>query len=191
MKIHHLVAPPYYTNCFLLIGDDGHAVAIDPAASADKFSALLEEEGAELTHIFLTHAHHDHIGAVEPLRKKYGAKVYLHPADAKLFGLTPDVKFADGDKITVDDMNFEIISTPGHTPGSVCIKCGDVLFSGDTLFFRSIGRTDFEGSSMADMRDSLLKLCTLLPGDMQVLPGHEQFTTLEQEKQYNPFLRRM
>lgn len=190
MKAFHIVdRPPYYTNCFLLIGKEGHAVAIDPAADAAQFEQLLEENNATLTHILLTHGHSDHVGAVEPLRKSTGAKLYLHLADAELFGIKPDESYTDGGTITVDDMSFTVIFTPGHTPGSVCLRCGDLLFTGDTLFAGDIGRSDFPGSSAQELDASLKKLTGLITDDVQILPGHEEFSTMDNEKKYNPYLR--
>lgn len=190
MKVLHIVdGPPLYTNCFLLIGDKGSAVAVDPAADADRFVQALEENDARLTHIFLTHGHHDHIGSVEPLREKYGAKLYMNEADARFFDLQLDEAFTDFGTITVDDMTFRTIFTPGHTPGSTCIECGDLLFTGDTLFAGDIGRTDLPGGSYAKMKESLHKLTEAITEDVQVLPGHEEFSTMEYEKMHNRYLR--
>lgn len=189
MKFIHIVdGPPLYTNCFLLIGDKGHAVAIDPAAPAGQFAKELEENGATLTHIFLTHGHPDHIGSVEELRAQYGARVCMNHADAKQFGIKADENFVDGGSITVDDMTFTTIFTPGHTPGSTCILCGEYLFTGDTLFAGDIGRTDFPGGSKNDMHDSLKKLVAAVPDNPQVLPGHEEFSTMDTERRRNPYL---
>ncbi len=190
MKAMHITAEgPYYTNCFLLVGEAGHAVAIDPAADAAIFTKALEESGATLSLILLTHGHHDHVGAVEALRKQCGAKLMMNDADAKQFGMSPDETFTDGGSFTVDDMTFETIFTPGHTPGSTCIRCGELLFTGDTLFAGDIGRTDFPGGSMAEMKKSLRKLRDYTDEDLQVLPGHEEFSSLSYEKQHNPYMR--
>ena len=140
MKIYHIpAAPPLYTNTFLLVGENGLAAAVDPAAGAQEYLRLLEQEGARLTHILLTHGHYDHVGAVEELQRKTGAKVWLAPQDAcggELFPFTtPDNAYADGEEIRVDtDLAFRVIATPGHSAGSVCLLCGGLLFSGDTLF---------------------------------------------------------
>lgn len=190
MKAMHIVdGPPLYTNCFLLVGDKGHAVAVDPAADAARFTEALEQEGGTLTHIFLTHGHHDHIGSVEPLRAKYGAKVYIAKPDADQFGIKADEFFTDGQELAVDDMSFKVITTPGHTPGSVCIACGDLLFTGDTLFAGDIGRTDFPGGSMEQMKKSLAKLRDGIAEDLQVLPGHEEFSSMDNEKKNNPYMK--
>lgn len=190
MKALHIVdGPPLYTNCFLLIGNEGHAVAIDPAADAQRFIKALEENEATLTHILLTHGHPDHIGSVEALREKYGAKLCMNEADARQFGLQPDVPYTDGGTIQVDDMAFRTIFTPGHTPGSTCIACGDLLFTGDTLFAGDIGRTDFAYGDPEEMRRSLQKLLAAVPEDLQVLPGHEEFSTMDAERKSNPYLQ--
>ena len=147
MKIYHIpAAPPLYTNTFLLVGENGLAAAVDPAAGAQEYLRLLEQEGARLTHILLTHGHYDHVGAVEELQRKTGAKVWLAPQDAcggELFPFTtPDNAYADGEEIRVDtDLAFRVIATPGHSAGSVCLLCGGLLFSGDTLFAGDVGRT--------------------------------------------------
>ena len=194
MQAFHLVGPaPLFTNTFLLIGSAGHAVAVDPAAAPERYLGLMEEHGATLTDIFLTHGHYDHIGAVEVLREKTGARVHLAAEDrlgTQLFPLTEaDADYTDGEQITVDDMTFTVIKTPGHSAGSVCLLCGDLLFSGDTLFARDIGRTDLDGSQPGLMTASLQKLCDAVTENAQVLPGHEGFSDMDDEKRSNPWLQ--
>ena len=180
MKIYHIpAAPPLYTNTFLLVGENGLAAAVDPAAGAQEYLRLLEQEGARLTHILLTHGHYDHVGAVEELQRKTGAKVWLAPQDAcggELFPFTtPDNAYADGEEIRVDtDLAFRVIATPGHSAGSVCLLCGGLLFSGDTLF---------------TLRESLKKLCAAVTENVQVLPGHEEFSTMDRERANNRYLQ--
>ncbi len=187
--IHILDGPPLYTNCFLLVSEKGNAVAVDPAAPVAKFVAALEEENAKLTHIFLTHGHPDHVASADELRARYGAKLYMNEGDARKYRPKADVYFKDGETIEVDEMAFRILFTPGHTPGSTCIECGDYLFTGDTLFAEDIGRTDLPGGSAAEMKQSLQKLLRCISGDPQVFPGHEEFSTFSYEKQHNPYLR--
>ena len=194
MKIYHIpAAPPLYTNTFLLVGENGLAAAVDPAAGAQEYLRLLEQEGARLTHILLTHGHYDHVGAVEELQRKTGAKVWLAPQDAcggELFPFTtPDNAYADGEEIRVDtDLAFRVIATPGHTRGSVCYLCGDTLFSGDTLFDGDVGRTDLAESVPAQMAQSLTRLGREVPPGVQVLPGHEGFTTMAGQLAHNRWL---
>ena len=195
MKAFHIVGPaPLCTNTFLLVTDAGHAVAIDPAADASLYEQALEQTGAKLTHILCTHGHYDHVGAVKQLKEKWGCKVYLDPADAKGNSSLPmtesDSGYVDGGEIKVDDLTFKTWHTPGHTPGSWVILCGDMFFTGDTLFHGSIGRTDLPGGSMMQMEESLQKLLELpVPDKARVLPGHEAFSTMADEKRHNYYLR--
>lgn len=195
MKAFHIVGPaPLCTNTFLLVTDAGHAVAIDPAADASLYEQALEQTGAKLTHILCTHGHYDHVGAVKQLKEKWGCKVYLDPADAKGNSSLPmtesDSGYVDGGEIKVDVLTFKTWHTPGHTPGSWVILCGDMFFTGDTLFHGSIGRTDLPGGSMMQMEESLQKLLELpVPDKARVLPGHEAFSTMADEKRHNYYLR--
>lgn len=195
MKAFHIVGPaPLCTNTFLLVTNAGHAVAIDPAADASLYEQALEQTGAKLTHILCTHGHYDHVGAVKQLKEKWGCKVYLDPADAKGNSSLPmtesDSGYVDGGEIKVDELTFKTWHTPGHTPGSWVILCGDMFFTGDTLFHGSIGRTDLPGGSMMQMEESLQKLLELpVPDKARVLPGHEAFSTMADEKRHNYYLR--
>ena len=196
MKLQHIYGvPPLYTNTFLIITKEKHGIIIDAAAEPATYQKALEEAGATLSHILLTHGHYDHVGAVAALKKATGCKVYMDPADAagsQLLPLTPDVitdTWPAGDELTIDELAFKIYHTPGHTPGGVCLWCDGVLFSGDTLFAGSCGRTDFPGGSMRQMQQSLSLLAALpLPDETKVLPGHEDFTTLRQERRSNPYM---
>ena len=195
MKAFHIVGPaPLCTNTFLLVTEAGHAMAIDPAADAEMYEKALEETSAKLTHIFCTHGHYDHVGAVQELKEKWNCKVYLDPADAQGNRSLPmtqsDSGYVDGGEITVDELTFKTWHTPGHTQGSWVILCGDMFFTGDTLFHGSIGRTDLPGGSMLQMEKSLQKLLKLpIPDNARVLPGHEAFSTMADEKRHNYYLR--
>ena len=195
MKIIHMNGPaPLSTNTFVALDENGAAAVIDPAAAPEEYVRVLDENGARLTHILLTHGHHDHVGAVRALREKYGARVYLGAGDRAgntLFPLTDadcDAAYTDGETISVGDMDFHVIATPGHTKGGVCLQCGDVLFSGDTLFAGEIGRCDLPGGSYPTMLKSLAHLKACVAGNPQVLPGHEEFSDMDAEKAHNPYL---
>lgn len=196
MKLLHISGPwPLCTNTFLIITEAGHGIAIDPAADPAQYLNPLKETGATLTHIFLTHGHYDHVGAVAALKKQTGAKVMMDPADAQgtqMFPLTKDVidePWPENGTVTVDELAFRVWHTPGHSRGSVCLACGGCLFSGDTLFASSCGRTDLPDGSPEQMRSSLSLVANLpLPDETKVLPGHESFSTLGQERRSNPFL---
>lgn len=197
MKIFHIqAAMPLCTNTFLLIGDQGHAVAIDPNAPAQRYLDVLKENNAQLAAILLTHAHYDHMGSVAQLRRETGASLMVSELDSnphmdeRLFPPLENVTcYEDGNHFSVDDMDFQVIATPGHTSGSVCLLCGNVLFSGDTLFCGDIGRTDLETGSMPQMNASLCRLAAKVPDEVQVLPGHGPFSTMGQEKENNYYLR--
>ena len=179
------------TNCYILQGPEG-CLVIDPATGAD---TILNELGDQpLAAILLTHGHFDHVGAVRDLVAQTDCRVFLcaeelsMPRNLTSGALYYTDTYADGDTITLAGLTFTVLHTPGHTPGSVCLCFGDVMFSGDTLFAGSIGRTDFPGSDPAKMKASLGRLVQL-ERNFTVCPGHGEPTTLDEEKRYNPFLR--
>ena len=188
MNIQTLTLGPLATNCYLVRAEESRrAVIIDPAANSKRLLAALEEQGLTLEAILLTHAHFDHIGALKNLRAATNARVYIGEADkddpSRMCHdlLTYTDTYRDGDFVTAGGLCFQVLATPGHTPGSVCLLCENVLFSGDTLFCGSIGRTDFEGGNDKQMRASLRKL-SQLPADTLVLPGHNSLTTISDEQ---------
>lgn len=196
MKVTHILgAAPLYTNTFLIVTDQKHGILIDAAAEPETYKKALAEQGATLTHILLTHGHYDHVGAVAALRRETGCKVYLDPADALGNDLYP-LKSSDIDEawpvsgsLAIDELTFTVYHTPGHTPGSVVLALGKLLFCGDTLFAGSCGRTDMPGGSGIRMQQSLSMLAESdLRDDAQVLPGHGESSTLGLERRSNPFM---
>lgn len=194
MKIAVMQLGSYGTNCYIVWDENTkNAAVIDPGDEAPSVLQTLQKEGLHLQMILLTHAHFDHIGAVNAIQAATGCKVYLHKADLTLppemTGTTPHPTdfYDEGDTVTLDSIVFRVLHTPGHTPGSVCLIADDVMFSGDTLFAGSCGRTDFPGSSWMQMESSLRKLHDL-PGDYTVLPGHMGSSTLERERKTNFFM---
>ncbi len=209
MKIESMVLGAVATNCYFAINEETkETIVIDPADRADVILKRVEEEGLDLKAIFLTHGHGDHILAVPKLREKTGIPVYASRAEEELlsdprqnlttmlFGrpltLKADVPLEDGQELTVAGMKFQVLLTPGHTPGGCCYYCQEagVLFSGDTLFAGSVGRTDFPGGSFQTLLRSLVDKIMPLPGDVRVCPGHQEETTVEEERRCNPYLRR-
>ena len=194
MKIAVMQLGSYGTNCYIVWDENTkNAAVIDPGDEAPSVLQTLQKEGLHLQMILLTHAHFDHIGAVDAIQAATGCKVYLHKADLTLppemtgTTLHPTDFYDEGDTVTLDSIVFRVLHTPGHTPGSVCLIADDVMFSGDTLFAGSCGRTDFPGSSWMQMESSLRKLHDL-PGDYTVLPGHMGSSTLEWERKTNFFM---
>ena len=198
MEIKHIYIPSVYTNCYLLIDENsGAMVVIDPGDDiADSLGHFCVDNGWDLRAVFLTHGHYDHVGGVTSLRRKFpDIPVYLHPEDAgKDDRLTPTAHLGpltlwrEGDVVPLGNLKIEVLHTPGHTPGSVCLRCRDALFTGDTLFAGSMGRVDFAGGSGEDMMASLKRLGAL-EGDFRVFPGHNDFTILSRERQSNPYLQ--
>ena len=179
------------TNCYILEGENRHAVLIDPAAKGDRLADWLEEQGLTLDAIFLTHVHFDHIGGLKVLTERTGAPAYLHPADLAIRDQMAHGKLTETlpypDTLTAAGIPFTVFRTPGHSPGSVCIRAGEFFFTGDTLFAGCCGRTDLPGGSAHEMLASL-RLLASLPGDPAVLPGHGEHSTLAHEQQFNPYL---
>ena len=198
MDIQTFVMGQVMTNTYLLkIGDK--ALLIDPAGKSEK---VIEKLGdLDLLGVLLTHGHFDHIKAVDGLYEKYHCPVYIHEDDETLardkysgvsFGIssyiTCPVEHLKEGKMSLGPFEFEVIFTPGHTPGSVIYLFEDCLFSGDTLFKGSVGRTDLEGGNERQLRDSL-RIFRTLGKDYHIYPGHESDTFLSYELAYNWFLR--
>ena len=199
MKVKVMQVGPIGTNCYILEDEQAHAAAvIDPGDDADRILSVMGEEDAQVEYILLTHGHYDHTTAVPELHEAWPqAKIYIHQADAngagsQLFPLAGQVEgllsYDEGDRLTLGGLTIEVMHTPGHSKGSVTLKVGDVLFTGDTLFAGSCGRTDLRGGSYEEILASLKRLGEL-EGNFHVLPGHEGTSTLDQERKFNPYLR--
>lgn len=185
-------------NCYLLVDPpSGQLGVIDPGSDpSPTLLRLCVDNGWTLSHILLTHGHFDHMGGVAELQRTFPeAQVHLHAADAGLDEpLTPTAPlhgltlWEDGDTVSLGGLTIEVLHTPGHTAGSVVLRCEDALFTGDTLFAGTAGRTDLPGGDPEVMGTSLKRLADL-PGDFHIYPGHGSGSTLDRERQSNPYLR--
>lgn len=183
----------YQANCYLVLGKTS-MVLIDPGAQGDRVVAHMKKLGKQLEYIFITHGHHDHVGALNAILAAYpGCPVYIHKEDAKgdeMFPVSLDdvriMTYKEGDAFTFLDMDFHVLHTPGHSKGSVTLLYDDVLFTGDTLFAGSIGRTDFEGGNYKELMKSLARLSRF---EGSVFSGHGGDTTMEKERETNPYLQ--
>lgn len=198
MKVKAMQVGPIGTNCYILEDETANlAAVIDPGDEADKILKVLEGDGVQVEYILLTHGHYDHTTAVPALHRALPqAKIYIHQADANgagstLFPLVGQVEglrnYDEGDTLPLGSLTIAVLHTPGHSKGSVTLKVDDVLFTGDTLFCGSCGRTDLSGGSYEEIMDSLKRLGRL-EGDFHVCPGHDVTSTLERERRSNPFL---
>ena len=199
MKVKMMQVGPIATNCYILEDEQAHAAAIiDPGDEADRILSVMEGEDVSVEYILLNHGHYDHTTAVPQLHEAYPqSQIYIHHADSygagsRLFPLASQVEglltYDEGDRLTLGELTIEVLHTPGHSKGSVTLRVGDVLFTGDTLFSGSCGRTDLAGGSYEEILASLKRLGEL-EGNFHVLPGHEGTSNLDQERKFNPYMR--
>lgn len=207
LQIKGFTVGPLSENPYLLTcSETNQAIIIDPGDEAERLWQAIVNAGVHLKAIVLTHAHMDHVGAVTAIRERAQVPVYLHPADdellamvpmqARMFGLDADpVAPADhplqhGDEISVGNVTFHVLHTPGHSPGGVCFysAAAKTLIAGDTLFYRGVGRTDLPGGNTQQLVQSIHTHLWSLPDDVRVYPGHGPATTIGEEKRLNPFV---
>ncbi len=189
MKIDVVRVGYLQTNCYIVSAQDARAVVIDPGDEAEKIAKYIDDNGITVEYIFITHGHFDHIGALAAIKEKTGAKVVINERDAEYIKFSPDILCKDSDEIKAAGLTFRVIQTPGHTKGGVCYLCENAIFSGDTLFYESVGRTDLPNGDFGELCVSLKRL-SLLAGEYDIYPGHGQSTTLSHEKKHNPFFIR-
>lgn len=206
LELQQCILGPVYTNCYFIKNKEtGEMLIIDPADAPKKIFQKVEDMNGKPVAILLTHGHFDHIMAVEAVKEQYHIPVYACRQEEEMLwepsvnmtdrmrkpcSIVPDVFLDDLQVFEAAGFSVQMLHTPGHTKGSCCYYFKDegVLFSGDTLFCGSVGRTDFPGGSASQIRESLHKLLGALPDDTDVYPGHDTSTTIGYEKRYNPFV---
>ena len=186
------------TNCYIVTDEDSKKCAIiDPGADSNEILDYIESNNLTPVAVFLTHGHYDHHMALEAVLEETGAAAYIHESEVNRGGQHGRHKLDDngklsfykeGDVIEAGDLEFKVLGTPGHSPGSVTLMCKDALFTGDTLFRGDCGRTDLEGGSDEIMMKSLKRLSEI-DGDYEVYPGHAESSTLSYERSFNRYMR--
>ena len=207
MKIETIVVGPLQVNCYIVYDEKSlDALIIDAGDEPDKILKFIKSRGLKISHIICTHAHFDHTGGIASLREKTGAKVMLHVDDLEIYSRVesqgaiwgfhvvqpphPDLFLRDGEEIVAGDVKLQVMHTPGHSPGGICLVADGVVFTGDTVFAGSIGRTDFYGGSIDALKISFKKVLSL-PPKTKLLPGHGNWTTVEDEWQQNFFVHEL
>lgn len=207
ISISSLTVGDLAVNCWFLVnGETKEALVFDPGDEAGRIQSYAEQKGWSIQAILLTHGHADHMGGAEELRGLCGARIYaLREEEAllqnaktnlsvfinrRVITLEADEFLRDGQELTLAGMTLKVYHTPGHTPGGCSYYCREAgcVFSGDTLFQGSVGRSDFPGGSMSELVRSVKEKLFILPDETRVCPGHGDETTIEYEKKYNPFV---
>lgn len=205
LTIRSFAVMPFDENCYVVSDDTGEGVVIDPGGMAKEILAYIREKKLSIQAVLDTHGHCDHIGANDAIRDETGAPLYIHKADAPMFSdmrlnLSAFMGFkalsrpaehllSEGDKISFGQSELEVIHTPGHTVGGVCFVGDGVVFTGDTLFAGSIGRSDFPGGSEVELIGNIKKKLLALPDEMKVYSGHGPSSEIGWERQCNPYLQ--
>ncbi|MEW6162532.1 MAG: MBL fold metallo-hydrolase [Nitrospirota bacterium] len=205
MIMRSLVVGPLEANCFIIADENTReALVIDPGDEPDRILDLITENNFKIKYIVCTHAHFDHVGAVPEIKKETGAKIVIHRDELGIYERTrdlaafwgyeldplpePDMFVSEGDKLEIGDLRLEVLHTPGHSPGGICLYGEGILITGDTLFAGSVGRTDFYGGDVEKLKKSFKRLMSLSDSDkVKVLPGHGPESTIGQERANNSF----
>lgn len=205
MQITKLVLGACITNCYIVSSDNGNCVIIDPADEAEKIIEVVRTNQLNVQYIFVTHGHTDHILALEAVKKEFQAPVVISEIDAWRLedetlinerpyvkvpyrAVKPDILVKENDVIEVDELAFRFYGMPGHTEGSMAIVLGDIIFTGDTLLKETHGKTTLPGGNEEMLVASIKRMAKEFEGDYRILTGHRAETTLEHERQFNPYI---
>jgi glyoxylase-like metal-dependent hydrolase (beta-lactamase superfamily II) len=203
MLIKSIAVGPLQTNCIIIADkESGKAMVIDPGDEPDRILDIVKENNLTVAYIVCTHGHFDHVGAIPELKEETGAPVVVHKDELVLYNGAkdmaafwgseidplpePDILVKEGDVLTIGALRFEVMHSPGHSPGGICLYSEGLVITGDTLFAGSIGRTDFYGGDINKLKKSFQRLMTL-PDTTRVLSGHGPETTIGHEKTGNMF----
>lgn len=204
MFLQKIVVGPLQVNCFIVADENSNeAIVIDPGDEPDRILEVVKDNNLKIKYIVCTHAHFDHIGAVTEIKEETGAKIIIHKDELEIYEGArdqaafwgyelaplpePDIFVNEGDNIGFGNLSFVVIHTPGHSPGGISLYSENVVFTGDTLFAGSVGRTDFYGGDIERLKKSFVRLLTL-PPETKVFSGHGPSSTIQREKTVNFFL---
>ena len=207
MKIDTLVVGPLQVNCYIVYDEGSNdAIVVDPGDEAEKIIGLVEDRKLKVSRIVCTHGHFDHVGAVSGLKKRTGSAVMLHKGDLDIFMRAdkqgalwgfhiepppaPDMHLLEDDEVPIGRFGLKVLHTPGHSPGGICLYGEGVIITGDTIFAGSVGRTDFPGGSVTELKKSFARIIAL-PAETRIFPGHGPLTTVENEKENNFFVHEL
>ena len=185
-----LVVGPYQSNCYILgCKKTMEGLVIDPGDEVFRIVNTITETGLKIRYILITHGHIDHVGAAGELKRITGAPVYIHPMDIPGLGFSPDGQVGEENNLSIGTYEIKVLHTPGHSPGGVCYYAPGAVFTGDSIFAGSVGRTDFPGGNHRLLINGVRSKVLSLDGSLRIYPGHGPASTVERERRTNPFFQ--
>jgi glyoxylase-like metal-dependent hydrolase (beta-lactamase superfamily II) len=188
--LRKIVVGPYQSNCYILgCKNTMEGLVIDPGDEVFRIVHAITETGLKIRYILITHGHIDHVGGAAELKRVTGAPVYIHPLDTQGLGFHPDAQVMEGEDLLLGTYAIKVLHTPGHSPGGVCYHAPGAVFTGDSIFAGSIGRTDFPGGDHRALIEGVRSKILSLDGNLRIYPGHGPASTIERERKTNPFFQ--